>query len=169
MSESTPSATQPEIRPAMLGDAFGIYTLIKSNPDELIVRPISDIVRNIDRFTVGVADGKIVACASYNIWPEPGAFDKSMVELTSVVVHGDLRGRGVGARLVAELIGRVSRFNPELVIVLTYAPEFFRRLGFSEIPKTEIMHKIYAGCINCTKQVNPFTCPEVAMGLHLPR
>ena len=71
------------------------------------------------------------------------------------------------ARFVRDLIARVSVFKPELVIVLTYTPAFFAKLGFVEIAKTEIMHKIYSGCINCTKQVNPFTCPEVAMGLRL--
>jgi hypothetical protein len=25
------------------------------------------------------------------------------------------------------------------------------------------MHKLYTGCINCTKHANPFTCPEIAM------
>jgi hypothetical protein len=29
------------------------------------------------------------------------------------------------------------------------------------------MHKIYMGCINCTKYSNPFTCPEIAMALDL--
>jgi hypothetical protein len=29
------------------------------------------------------------------------------------------------------------------------------------------MHKIYTGCINCTKYDSPFTCPEVAMALTL--
>jgi len=25
------------------------------------------------------------------------------------------------------------------------------------------MHKLYTGCINCTKHTDPFTCPEIAM------
>ena len=25
------------------------------------------------------------------------------------------------------------------------------------------MHKLYTGCINCTKHADPFTCPEKAM------
>ena len=25
------------------------------------------------------------------------------------------------------------------------------------------MHKLYTGCINCTKHANPYTCPEIAM------
>lgn len=156
------------IRQARLGDAFGIYGLIKANADMLIVRPIGDIVRNIDRFTVAAEpDGRIVACASYSIWPEPGDFDKSMVELTSVVVTEEMRGKGFGAMFVRDVLERVSRFRPALAIVLTYTPEFFRHLGFAEIAKTEIMHKIYAGCINCTKQVDPFTCPEKAMVLRM--
>ena len=156
---------QPDIRQAQLGDAFDIFNLIKANADRLIVRPIGDIVRNIDRFTVASSAGKIVACASYTVWPEPGDFEKSIVELTSVVVRDELRGKGFGAAFVRQVVRQVSRLNPGLIIVLTYTPAFFAKLGFTEIPKTEIMHKIYAGCVNCTKQVNPFTCPETAMGL----
>ncbi len=155
------------MREATLGDAFAIYELIKANSDRLIVRPIGDIARNIDRFMVAESDGAIVACASYSIWPEPGDFARSMVELTSVVVAEAMRGQGLGARFVRGILDRIARFEPDLIIVLTYSPAFFERLAFAEVPKTEIMHKIYAGCINCTKQVNPFVCPEHAMVLHL--
>jgi amino-acid N-acetyltransferase len=51
------------------------------------------------------------------------------------------------------------------IIALTFAPDFFRKLGFKEIPKRKLMHKIYMGCINCAKYDSPFTCPEIAMGL----
>ena len=167
MKAAAPEPPNIAIRQARLDEAFAIYELIKDNGDKLIVRAIGDIVRNIDRFTVAVADGRILACASYSIWPEPGDFARSMVELTSVVVSEEMRGHGFGAIFVRDVIERIERFRPELVIVLTYTPAFFARLGFEEVPKTEIMHKIYAGCINCTKQVNPFTCPEKAMVLRL--
>ena len=52
--------------------------------------------------------------------------------------------------------------------MLTFAPEFFGAMGFHEIPKTQIMHKLYTGCVNCTKHTDPFTCPEIAM-VHAPR
>jgi N-acetylglutamate synthase-like GNAT family acetyltransferase len=42
-------------------------------------------------------------------------------------------------------------------------PEFFRRFGFAEVPKEKLMHKLYTGCVNCTRYDNPFTCPEIAM------
>ena len=44
-----------------------------------------------------------------------------------------------------------------------FAPEFFAKMGFREVPKTKIMHKLYTGCINCTKHADPYTCPEIAM------
>jgi amino-acid N-acetyltransferase len=65
--------------------------------------------------------------------------------------------------LVEEAAARAARFRPKEVLVLTFAPEFFGSLGFVEIPKTQVMHKLYTGCINCTKHANPFTCPEIAM------
>lgn len=159
--------SERQYRQARLEDAFGIFNLISDNMGEMIVRPIGDIVRNIDRFLVATENGVLVSCASFTIWPEPGDFNKSMVELTSVAVREDIRGKGIGAELVRRLLQRIRDMRPGLVIVLTCTPAFFAKLGFSEIPKTEIMHKIYAGCINCTKQVNPFVCPEVAMGLKL--
>ena len=29
------------------------------------------------------------------------------------------------------------------------------------------MHKLYMGCLNCSKYDSPFTCPEVAMALNI--
>ena len=44
---------------------------------------------------------------------------------------------------------------------------FFKSLGFVEVPKEQLMHKIYTGCMSCTKYDSPFTCPEVAMAMDL--
>ena len=77
------------------------------------------------------------------------------------------RRRGIGRLLVQTVIDRVRAFAPAEVIVLTLTPAFFASLGFHEIAKTHIMHKLYSGCINCTKHADPFTCPEEAMVLPL--
>ena len=151
------------IRQADLRDARGICALIKSNPLELIVRPLGDIVRNIDRFTVVHAGGRLVGCASYTVLPEAGNFSHASIEMTSVAIRKSWRGRGLGRLLVEAMVERISRLHPAQIIVLTYTPEFFRKIGFERISKQEIMYKIYSGCMNCTKHSNPFTCPEVAM------
>ncbi|NLB56022.1 MAG: GNAT family N-acetyltransferase, partial [Lentisphaerae bacterium] len=53
------------------------------------------------------------------------------------------------------------------IIVLTFTPEFFAKFGFVETSKEKLMHKLYMGCMNCTKYDSPFTCPEVAMTLNI--
>ena len=69
--------------------------------------------------------------------------------------------------MVRAVIRRVKSFHPAQIVVLTFSPDYFRRFGFREVPKETLMHKLYMGCINCTKHANPFTCPEIAMSLNL--
>ena len=64
-------------------------------------------------------------------------------------------------------IERVRALHPEQILVLTFTPDFFALFGFKRIAKETIMHKLYTGCVNCSKYDSPFTCPEVAMGLML--
>ena len=158
-----PSVPDIAVRSATLADSRAIYDLIRSYPDELITRPLADIARNIDRFTVVTLGGDLVGCASYTILPEAGNFSAASVELTSVAIRPDLRSHGLGRTLVNAAIERIRAFRPSQVFVLTCTPAFFERMGFHEIPKTSVLHKIYTGCMNCMKHSNPFTCPEVAM------
>jgi len=151
------------IRVASARDALGIFNLIQEHHEDLIGRPLGDITENIDRFVVAVVDGELVGCAAYNILPEAGDPLKASLEIRSVAVKKEWRGRGVGKGLLDEVFRRTAGYGIRNAIVLTFAPDFFGGLGFREVPKTTIMHKIYMGCMNCTRQANPFTCPEVAM------
>ena len=151
------------IRRARLGDAERVYALIGGNADRLVPRSLANIVESIDRFVVAEVGGAIAGCASYQIHPEIGAPESATVEIVSVAVADDFRRRGIGRALVETVAERVAPFSPRELVVLTFAPEFFMSLGFVEVPKTKIMHKLYTGCINCTKHANPFTCPEKAM------
>ena len=151
------------LRGAKLKDAEKIFALIHRNCDQLVPRSLGNIVENIDRFVLAEADGEMAGCAAYQIHPEIGDAESATVEIVSVAVKSIFRRRGIGRALVEAVVGRVAAFSPREVLVLTFAPEFFRSLGFSEIPKTKVMHKLYTGCINCTKHADPFTCPEIAM------
>lgn len=151
------------IRQARLADAEGIFALIGANTDQLVPRALGNIVENIDRFFVADIGGELAGCASYQVHPEIGAPEAATVEIVSAVVAAPHRRRGIGRSLVEAVIARARSFSPREVLVLTFAPGFFRALGFSEIPKTKVMHKLYTGCISCTKHADPFTCPEIAM------
>jgi amino-acid N-acetyltransferase len=151
------------IRAARLGDAERIFAMIHLNRDQLISRSVGNIVENIDRFFVAEASGEIAGCATYQVHPELGDAKSATVEVQSLVVKSAFRRRGIGRALVDAVVDRVAGFGPRDVVALTFAPEFFASLGFVQIPKTKIMHKLYTGCINCAKHTNPFVCPEIAM------
>ncbi len=157
----------PIIRSAVLKDAEQIFELIREHKEDLISRPMGDIIQNIDRFFVADVGGSAVACAAYQILPEIGVPERASVEIQSVAVHADYRRHHVGTQIVQHILERIKVFQPAQAIVLTFAPDFFGSLGFRRIEKTQVMHKLYMGCINCTKHANPFTCPEIAMSLDL--
>lgn len=155
------------IRPALLLDAEKIFSLVHLNRDLLVPRSLGNIVENIDRFFVAEALGEMVGCATYQIHPELGNALAASVEVQSLAVKGVFRRRGIGRALVEAVIARTAALKPKEIVALTFAPEFFGALGFATMPKTAIMHKLYTGCMNCTKHTDPFTCPEIAMKLEL--
>lgn len=153
------------IRHAGFGDARAIYVLIKEHPRELVPRSISDIVQNIDRFLVCEVKGRIIGTAAWQILPEIGRAAHPSIEIKSVTVARGFQKEGIGTALVKAVIRRVKMFHPAQIVLLTFTPDYFRRFGFREVPKETLMHKLYMGCINCTKYDSPFTCPEVAMAM----
>lgn len=155
------------IRPAEFKDAQAVFDLIKSFPNELLPRALSDIVENIDRFLVCEYEGRVIGTVSWQIMPEIGAPRRASVEIKSLAVDSKHARTGIGRKLVSCAIERIRPLDPAQIIALTFTPDFFRRLGFTEVPKATLMHKIYSGCINCTKYDSPFTCPEVAMAFTL--
>jgi amino-acid N-acetyltransferase len=155
------------IRLAEFKDVEAIFNLIKDYPEELLPRPVSDIVQNIDRFLVCEAAGRVIGVVSWGILPEIGRARHPTVEIKSLAVAQEHRRTGLGSAMVSEAVLRVRQLLPSQIIALTFVPEFFRKLGFREVPKETLVHKIYMGCINCSKYDSPFTCPEVAMCLDL--
>ena len=151
------------LREATLADADRIFALIRQHVEQLVPKPMGEVVANIDRFVVAEVDGEIVGCAMYSILPEIGMAERATVELQSVAVVSAYRRLGIGRALVEALLKRIAAFRPADALVLTFAPEFFSRLGVSEIPQSKVIHKLYSGCMHCSKHADPFTCPEIAM------
>ena len=151
------------IRAATLKDAERIFALVALNRDMLVPRSLGNIVESIDRFVLAECEGEMVGYAAYQVHPEIGDAESATVEIVSVAVKSPFRRRGIGRALVEAVIAKAAAVLPREIVVLTFAPEFFSSLGFEVIEKTRIMHKLYTGCINCTKHADPYTCPEIAM------
>ncbi|MFH0920782.1 MAG: GNAT family N-acetyltransferase [Fibrobacterota bacterium] len=156
------------IRQAVFRDAIAIYHLIKKYPLEVLPRSLSDITTNIDRFFVYCnKEGKIVATVAYKILPEIGKETEHIMEIVSLSVSKRYQGRGIGKALVETIIMHIQQYHPTKIILLTFSPRFFAKLGFTRISKRRLYNKIYLGCINCTKYTSPLECPEVAMALKM--
>ena len=131
-------------------------------------RPLSDILLNIDRFLVAELNGEIVGTASWSVLPELDPGKRPSIEIQSVSVREDLQQHGLGRRLVETAMARVAEMKPDQIIVLTFTPQFFARLGFVPVSKETLLYKLYKGCMNCAKYDSPLTCPEVAMACAPP-
>jgi amino-acid N-acetyltransferase len=169
MASTTPSITKNgvpyKIRRGAFDDVETIFTLLRTHTVEVIPRSISDISKNIDRFLVCDIGKKIVGAVAWQILPEVGAPRDPSVEIISLAVATDYLRQGIGTALVRAVVEKIKKLHPHQIIALSFTPPFFQSLGFRVVPKQELIHKIYSGCINCTKYNSPFTCPEVALVL----
>ncbi len=155
------------VEKAFFKDVFDIYHLIKEYPVEVLPRSISDITINIDRFFVYREEKEIVGVVAYKVLPEVGKETEHIIEIVSLCVKKGLHKHGIGRALVERVIEHIRELRPTKIILLTFSPKFFSKLGFRRISKKHLYNKIYLGCINCTKYTNPLTCPEVAMALKM--
>jgi amino-acid N-acetyltransferase len=149
------------IRKARMSDAKEIQNLIGeyARKGDMLPRSLSSIYENIrDFFIFENEGGEVVGSAAVHIMWE------DLAEVRSVAVReGEMR-RGIGTRLVEACLSEAIVLGITRVFALTYKPDFFRRLGFREIDKSELPHKIWSDCLKCPKFPD---CDEVAMAVDL--
>jgi amino-acid N-acetyltransferase len=122
-----------ELEKAVFRDARAIYDLIKKYPVEVLPRSLSDITTNIDRFFVYRAKGKIIGTVAYKILPELGKETEHIVEIVSLCVSKRHHKKGIGRALVETVIIHIQQFHPTKILLLTFSPKFFAKLGFRRI------------------------------------
>ena len=99
----------------------------------LIERSLSDIERDLDRYTVVKRDGLVVGCAALYQLPTQET-EPSCAEVASVAVHPDFRRIGCGERLIAYLSEQAeSQGIQELIALTTQTAHWFLDQGFVEV------------------------------------
>ena len=144
------------LRKAKPKDAVKIHELVNEYAKEGLLLPLSlnKLYDNIRDFWVYEENGEIVGCAALHIvWED-------LAEIRSLAVKREHHKKGIGKKLVLQCLEEAKEYNLKRVFVLTYQVEFFKKMGFHELDKRLLPHKVWSDCINCPKFP---TCDETAM------
>lgn len=94
----------------------------------LLDKPTVALFEDVQEFWVASTDdGEIVGCGALHVMWE------DLAEIRTLAVASDHQGRGIGDQIVLALLDTARELGVSRVFVLTFAVEFFRRHGFTEI------------------------------------
>jgi amino-acid N-acetyltransferase len=135
------------IRKATIMDVKAIQSLVNNYADsgQMLPRTLNELYEHLRDFHVYEDNGSLVGvCALHVSWDR-------LAEIRSLAVRQDRLKRGIGTELVRQCLEEAAELRVERVFVLTYQSGFFRKLGFAEVDKKELPHKIWTDCLNCVK------------------
>ncbi|WP_457621481.1 N-acetyltransferase [Persephonella sp.] len=148
------------IRKANVKDAHQIFKILQSYAIKgiLLPRSLNSIYEHIRDFFVYEVDGKIAGVCSLHI------FWEDLAEIKSLAILPEYQGKGIGKKLVEKCIEDARSLGVKKVFALTYVPQFFEKLGFRTVEKSEFPQKVWTECIHCVKFNE---CSEVPVLLNL--
>lgn len=150
------------LRKATTIDVREIHALIESHAKkgEMLPCALVDLYERVRDFYVFTDDetGELIgACALHICWEDLG-------EIRSLAVREEKRMRGIGRKMAMACLEEAAILGLKKVFALTYQPGFFSKLGFREIDKGVLPHKIWGDCIRCSKFP---ACDETAMMMEM--
>lgn len=139
------------VRRARMSDVDKIAGLVAlwAEKGEILPRSRDNIIHDIQNFVVAEIDGQVVASASLYI------YQTGLAEIRSVVVDAAFHHQGHGQGMVQYLLEFSYEIELQKIIVLTYVPEYFNKLGFTLIEKSSLADNI----IEDSEQ-SPYKNPE---------
>jgi amino-acid N-acetyltransferase len=144
------------LRKATFLDVERIQEIINQYADKgmMLARSRNMIYESLRDFVIAEENGTIIGVGALHlVWD-------ALAEVRALAVAPEAARKGVGRRIVEKLTEEAIQLGVKDLFTLTYQPEFFNRLGFCEVPKEKLSHKVWKECINCPKFPN---CDEIAM------
>jgi len=149
------------VQKARGSDAPAIKALIDKGAwsGEILPRTLDEIVTGIRDFVVYRDEqGAVSGCCAAHVDMA------SLAEVRSLVVAGDLRGRGIGRALVMASVEEARVLGIKRVYALTRAVRFFETLGFERVGMDVLPQKVFKDCMRCSRYDH---CDETAMILDI--
>jgi amino-acid N-acetyltransferase len=144
------------VRKAHVTDAPAIHRLVNRYAREQVMLPLSlgEVYDRLRDFVVYEEGEGVLACGALHVvWED-------LAEVRSLAVEPSARDRGLGRRLFQACVQEAPGLGVRRIFVLTFVPEFFRRLGMEPAEKEALPHKVWADCVRCPRFPN---CDEVAL------
>lgn len=150
------------LRKAKIRDVKEIHGILSlyAQGGLLLGRSLSDLYDKIRDFFVATdsSSGAVVGTCSLHIcWED-------IAEIRSLAVKEETKGTGIGTALAKVCLEEAKVLGIKKVFVLTYVPEFFKKLGFQSVDKSVLPHKVWGDCVKCVKFPD---CDEEAMILEI--
>ncbi len=146
---------------ASLHDIPTMLSLVEAEVKSGVIlqRSADEIATNIRSYVLAKEGERLVGYTALHI------HSARLAEVRSLIVDETFRGQSVGRKMVQFTLEEARSLGLEEVLVLTYLPEFFLKLGFEEIAKESIPEqKIWADCIKC---IHFPVCNEVSLMYHI--
>ena len=158
LNDWRPQNVSMGIRRAKITDVRRIKQLIDENMQEgfMLPRPLNELYENVREFFVWDEDGLVQGCAGLHI------FWADLAEIKSLAVDRSGRSKGWGKALVEACLSEARELQISRVFALTQIADFFVRIGFEQVEKSQFPHKVWAECMRCPKFQD---CDEVAVGI----
>jgi amino-acid N-acetyltransferase len=120
----------------------------------MLPRTEFEMSEHIRDFSVAY-DGELLAgCGALHFYTPTTA------EVRSLAVLPEIKQHGIGRAIVEALEHEAHENDLEAIFAFTYVPQFFGKLGFSEIERGELPLKAWKDCLRCPKFQN---CDEIAV------
>jgi amino-acid N-acetyltransferase len=104
----------------------------------LLAKEIVNLYESVQEFLVAELDGEVVGCGALHVMWE------DLAEVRTVAVRPDLKGRGLGSAVLAELLQDARDLGVARVFCLTFETSFFGRHGFQRIDGQAVEPDVYA-------------------------
>ena len=128
-----------DVRAAKTSDIKGIRKLIDTYAPQrrILSKETVTLYESVQEFIVAVDGYEVVGCGALHVlWED-------VAEVRTVAVSEEMRGKGVGHRILEQLIDRAKTIGVKKIFCLTFETEFFGRHGFEEIKGAPVDPEVY--------------------------
>ncbi|MBF0458177.1 MAG: N-acetyltransferase [Nitrospirae bacterium] len=137
-----------KIRKAVCSEIGHVHKLINeyASRELMLPRSLNELYENLRDYYVCEVEkqGIVGVCALHILWED-------LAEVKSLVVRDTVQRQGIGRRLIDCCKEEAVNLGLGQVFALTYVKGFFTHIGFKEIDKALLPHKIWGDCIRCPK------------------